>query len=390
MEKLLIKNFVLIDKRNGLPQAVADILCVKGKIEKIGSELEVDPDTEILDATGCYVSAGMIDIHMHNRLRTMTMDADDLGVCRGVTAMIECGSAAVDEAEHFVAEAQQIKTKYYALLSGHSEHGFSGDGVEMDADALNEEDYLACFDRYPEYFLGIKVACSNTITNDQGYSLVKKAKAIASQRQLPLTVHVGTFPPDPCGLVEFLEAGDVITHTYHGKEISLFKPDGTPKRSFIRARERGVLFDVGHGSASYSYPVAARASRKGFLPDLISTDIRKVNIHGPVISLAVVMSKWLALGMKLEDVVDCVTYQAAKAYHLHELGEIAVGKSADFTLFKVQNVNLELVDCYYNLQPVNRLIEPIQGVVSRGGESECIQCSEGHLKAERSGNCGRS
>lgn len=380
MKRLLIKNGILIDKHNGLHQVKKDILCADGLILDI-QDVITDEMAEVIDAEGLYVSAGMIDIHMHNRLRENGMDADKLGVYRGVTAMIECGSAAVDEADQFVKEAKAVKTKYYALLSGHSEHGFSRDRADMDVDKIIPEHYLECFDKYPELFLGIKVACSNTITNDQGYALVKKAKMIAQQRQLPVTVHVGTFPPDPCGLVEFLEAGDVITHTYHGKEVSLFKQDGTPKASFQRARERGVLFDVGHGSASFCYSVAQRAFKKGFLPDLISTDIRKTNINGPAYSLAIVMSKCLAMGMSLLDVVDCVTYQAASTYHLNQLGEIRIGKSADFTFFKVINADLELEDCYYNLQKISQYIEPVKVVVSGGGESELYQCTEGYFKA---------
>lgn len=380
LKRVLIKNGILVDKHNDLHQVKKDILCSDGFIQKIQDEI-VDDDAEIVDAEGLYVSAGMIDIHMHNRLREGVMEADKLGVYRGVTAMIECGSAAVDEADRFAEEAKQVKTKYFALLSGHGEHGFSRDMADMDVDKIIPEHYLECFDKYPDLFLGIKVACSNTITNDQGYALVKKAKMIAMQKGLPVTVHVGTFPPDPCGLVEFLEAGDVITHTYHGKEISLFKKDGTPKPSFQRARDRGVRFDVGHGSASFCYPVAQRAFRKGFLPDLISTDIRKTNIHGPAYSLAIVMSKCMAMGMSLLDVVDCVTYQAASTYHLNQLGEIKIGKSADFTFFKVVNAELELEDCNFNLQRISRYIEPVKVIVSGGGESELYQCTEGYFKA---------
>jgi len=380
LKRVLIKNGILVDKHNDLHQVKKDILCEDGLITDIQDVIN-DENAQVIDAEGLYVSAGMIDIHMHNRLREAVMDVDKLGIYRGVTAMIECGSAAVDEADKFAAEAKAAKTKYYALLSGHSEHGFSKDMADMDVEKINPTHYLECFDRYPDIFLGIKVACSNTITNDQGYALVKKAKSIAKERCLPVTVHVGTFPPDPCGLVEFLEAGDVITHTYHGKEVSLFQKDGTPKRSFVRARNRGVLFDVGHGSASFCYPIAARAFHKGFTPDLISTDIRLSNINGPAYSLAIVMSKCMALGMSLMDVVDCVTYRAAKTYHLDMLGEIKIGKSADFTFFDIKEVNHELEDCYYNLQKVSQCIVPEKVMVSGGGESELYQCTEGYSKA---------
>lgn len=383
MFEYVITNGILIDKHNNLHQVKKDIHVKNGKIVCIADT--IDPHgMVVLDAAGSYISAGMIDVHVHNRLRNQPgrknesslPSIDMLGVDRGVTTVIECGSVALKDFNEFIADSNQAQTRYYGLLSGHGEDGF-GTAGSQDVDLINPQHYYDAVAENPGYIVGLKVACSNTITNDKGYGLTKKAKEIAKGLNMPLTIHVGNFPPDPNGLIEFLDEGDVVTHSYHGKEISLFKNDGTPKEAFVRARKRGVLFDVGHGSASFSWIVYDKARRKGFYPDLISTDIRAVNIDGPVWSLATVMSKILNLGMDLEDVVACNTYTAAKTYKLHNLGEIKEGAVADFTFFTIENVDLELVDCYYQMQHINKLICPNKAIVSKNGKSEIYACISG-------------
>ncbi len=378
MDNFIIKNGVLVDKQNGFHSIQLDVAVANGKIQKIEKNLSME-GYEVIDASGQYIAPGFIDAHIHHR-KTMPVhdlgSADHLGVYRGSCTIIECGTVCVDDLGVFANEVNECKTRYYALLSGHGEDGF-GKAGSQDVDKMHIEHYKNACEKYPGLVVGLKVACSNTLTNDKGYGLVKKSKEIANALGMPLTIHVGTFPPDPCGLVEFLDKNDVITHTYHGKEISLFKADGTPKDSFVRARKRGVRFDVGHGSASFSWSVYDKARRKGFFPDMISTDIRKSNINGPVYSLAVVMSKLLNLGMELEDVIKAVTYTPAEIYQLKGLGELKEGAYADFTFFTIEDVEMELVDCYYQYQPIKKLICPVKTIVSKGGQSEFYYCNEG-------------
>ena len=149
--------------------------------------------------------------------------------------------------------------------------------------------------KYKDYFKGVKITASARRGGLSCYGLVKNARKISELSNTPVTVHIGAYPPDPNGIVEFLEKGDVVTHVYNGKTATLFQPDGTPKEPAARARTRGVLFDVGHGTDSFSYPVFDKAYRKGFYPDLVSTDVRKSNVNGPAYSLAVVMSEVLNL-----------------------------------------------------------------------------------------------
>ncbi|MBQ4507144.1 MAG: hypothetical protein II971_07870 [Firmicutes bacterium] len=379
MKELIIKNGTLLDKACGLLYEKKDIRISGGLIAETGTDLSAD-GCELLDASGMIVSPGFIDVHVHNNLKPQfgheneapALDSiDELGVYRGASTVIEAGSWCIDDFDEFLEKSGAANSRYYTLLSAHGEDGFGSLGSQ-DIDRIIPEHYYELCERYPELIRGLKLACSNTMTGDKGYGLCRHAKMIASHLGLPLTVHIGSFPPDPLGIIEFLDEGDVVTHTYHGKQISLFKEDGTPKEGVLRARDRGVLFDVGHGSASYSYPVAEKAFKKGFLPDLIGTDIRALNIGGPVYSLSAVASKVMCMGVPLEDVVYKITGAAASAYGLEGLGSLRPGCTADIELFEIVGCALKLPDCAGELQPVDRMIVPKTVIVSKGGESRAF------------------
>jgi dihydroorotase len=377
MKKLILHNGLLIDSHNQLHGDKKDIYVENGKIKKIADSIPLE-GCDVIDAQGKYVSAGFIDIHVHNHLLPQPgrkteppslPSIDELGVYRGVTTVVECGSYCIQDFAEFKVKSDEAKTRYFTFLSGHGEEGFGTRGSQ-DVRKIIPEHYYDLVAANPGYVVGIKVANSQSITNDKGYGLTKHAKEIAAHMGMPLMIHIGHFPPDPNGLIEFLDKGDIVTHAFHGKEISIFLRDGTPKDGFVRARERGVLFDVGHGNDSFNWTIYDKARRKGFLPDTISTDIRAKNIHGPVYSMATVMSKILNLGMSLEDVVNCSTFAPAKAIHKDGLGEIREGACGDFTIFDVDDVDIEIRDSDYNMQHLTKLIRPVKTIVSKHEESQ--------------------
>ncbi|MGX8710557.1 MAG: amidohydrolase family protein [bacterium] len=379
MRKFVLKNGSLIDKNNHFLYTQSDILIENGIIQEIGFNLDLDCET--VDAQGMLVSPGMIDIHVHTRASEENrVVPDTLGCRRGATSTIECGTVAADGVREFAELAEKAQTRSFALLGAHSDHGMLRK-EQIDVENIHPEVFRKAVEEYPNLIVGLKCACSSSITGDKGYDVVKKAKLIARELNLPTTVHIGRFPPDPCTLAPLLESGDVITHTFHGKEISVFENGGLPKKPFAEARERGVLFDVGHGRESFSWEVCKRALDHGFSPNLIGTDIYSANMDGPVHSLAVVMSKIMSLGMSLEDAVSCVTWKAAETYRLQKLGQLRVGYLADFTLFTLEDGPFTVKDSYGNPQKLSKVIYPRKVVISKGGTSKVFECDQGHLKA---------
>ena len=379
MERLLVKGGTLIDPGRGYRREKADIFIEDGLIKEIAPEIAAE-GCDVLDAAGLFVAPGLIDIHIHTRGETRKVeegspDADELGCRRGVTTVVEAGSVAPLDIEELAEQAAKEQTRHLALLGCHTIRGFAPHHRELDLDSIRVEYFRAAKESHPELVKGLKCLCSGSLAGAQSAALVRRAVEIGNELDLPVMVHIGRFPPDPNEIVELLRPGDIVTHSYHGKEVSPYLPDGTPKEAFQRARERGVLIDVGHGKESFSWPVYQRAAAKGFVPDTISTDLYNANMNGPVWSLPVVMSKLMALGMTLEDAVEKSTSAPAAALRLPLLGRLEPGCLGDLTVFRLEEGSWELPDSYGEMQRLTRLICPRQVVLSRPGGSRVAACS---------------
>jgi len=356
-----------------------DILIEDGLIREIAPEMAAE-GCAVLDAAGLLVAPGFIDLHMHTRGETRKVeegspDADELGCRRGVTTVVEAGSVAPLDIEALAEQAAGEMTRHLALLGCHTVRGFAPHRRTLDLDSIRTEYFRAAKESHPELVKGLKCLCSGSLAGAQSYDLVKRAVEMGSELDLPVMVHIGRFPPDPGEIVELLRPGDIVTHSYHGKEVSPYQADGTPKEAFRRARERGVLIDVGHGKESFSWPVYQRAAGKGFLPDTISTDLYNANMNGPVWSLPVVMSKLMALGMPLEDAVEKVTAAPAAALRLPLLGRLEPGCFGDLTLFRVEDGSWDLPDSYGEKQRLGQMIRTQKVVLCRPGQVRVVDCS---------------
>jgi dihydroorotase len=157
-------------------------------------------------------------------------------------------------------------------------------------------------------------------------------------------VHVSQGPPSLDEIVERLRPGDILTHTFTPHDQGILDEAGRVRPAVLRARERGVWFDVGHGAGSFSYGVAERALAQGFVPDSISTDLYADNIGGPVVSLLTTAEKFLMLGLALEEVLARITVRPARAIGAVELGSLAVGAPADLAVLELRDEAHPLTD----------------------------------------------
>jgi dihydroorotase len=197
----------------------------------------------------------------------------------------------------------------------------------------------------PDIVVGVKVRMTEPqVIGHNGLEPLRRAVAIADGAGIRVMMHIG-FCPRPIGeLLELLRPGDIVTHCFTGSDNTLVE-DGRLGRGVHEARQRGVLFDVGHGSGSLSFRTADIAIAEDFWPDTISTDIHSLSANGPVYDLPTTMSKFLALGMPLGDVVQAVTSRAAAAIGREStLGSIAIGRTADLALFSVEEGEFTFMD----------------------------------------------
>ena len=358
MFDLLLRRARLVD------DTLTDIAIQDGKIAALG-EISA-PSRNTLDLHGnSYVSAGWIDSHVHCYPKSPIYhdQPDSVGIATGVTTVVDAGSTGADDIDDFYTLTREATTEVYALLNisrvGLIAQNELANMANIDADAVRQ-----AVKRHPDFIVGLKARMSSSVVGENGITPLERAKAMQAQNgDLPLMVHIGNNPPDLDEIAERLTAGDIITHCYNGKPNRILTPQGELRASVTRAISRGVRLDVGHGTASLSFAVAKRAIGLGILPHTISSDIYCRNrISGPVYSLANVMSKFLAIGMSLPQVIECVTANAADGLRLKQKGRLQVGLDADLTLFTLKRQPTVLVDAENDSLQAEQLLVPLAAI----------------------------
>lgn len=346
---LIIRGGQVIDPLTGR-RGIYDIAVSNGKIAEFsepGSLAGVGGNE--LDATGCYVVPGLIDLHAHvfESVEGMGAQADIVGVQQGVTTVVDAGSSGEQNFHHFMAESvKKNKTDVKAWLNI-SSLGLEGSKSELkDITTLHIDRTIERIREFPQVIVGIKARMSGSVVRNSGVEPLRIAKVAAREAQVPVMVHIGNAPPQLDEVLDLLDAGDVVTHAFHGKPGGLLSEAGELIPAARAALNRGVLLDIGHGSASFSFRVMEQARQLGVHPNSISTDIYVDNWrNGPVYSQTLTMSKLLAVGYSLEQVVEMSTLAPAKVLKLADrIGTLKEGTPADITLLRLVNESVELVD----------------------------------------------
>lgn len=358
---------------------LTDVAIAAGKIAALGQLGTAQASRELDLAGNLYLSAGWIDSHTHcySKSPIYQDEPDKIGVEAGVTTVIDAGSTGADDVDEFKELTEQCQTRVHALLN------ISRIGLLRQNELANRTDIdpdlaQAAIRRHPGFIVGIKARMSGSVVGENGLAPLRIAKQIQRDNgNLPLMVHVGNTPPDLDELVALLGQGDLLTHCYNGKPNRILTPAGELRHSVRSAMTRGLLMDVGHGGASFSFEVAEQAIKAGVLPDTISSDIYcKNRIKGPVYSLAHVMSKFLAIGLPLDRVIACVTDRAADALRLHDKGRLTVGADADLTLFELAHQPRLFADTEAQHRSGDHQLMPVAALVA--GKLTLTQYGESH------------
>lgn len=375
MRKLLIKNGTLLSPDSGYRNVRKDIYIEDGMIAKIDDKIRIDEHiTEVIDARGKIVTPGFIDIHTHCYPdSTIGLPPDVLGIERGSTSILDAGSSGADTYEDFRERyINTARTKVFTLLNVSKEGLIRG----HELDAEEKIDVVALkriVEKYGDSIVGLKARASASVVGKMGITPIKRAARLAKELGKPLMIHVGNYPPALKEVLQLVDKGDIITHAYHGKKGGIFEEEGTIIREALMARDRGVLFDVGHGVASFSLRVFEKALAKGFDCDLISTDLHKENYEGPVYNLASVVNKIIACGEGLEDAIAKCTSAPAAAYGLKNLGKIEIGYIADFNIFDYIGCKETVMDSVGDTITLQKKLVLNKTIYSRGNESEIFE-----------------
>ena len=372
MKAFIIKNGLLVSPANGYRRTKKDVLVEDGKIARV--EDEIDGDLPVVDASGCIVTPGLIDIHTHCYPKAfLGLEPDVLGIRRGTTTILDAGSSGADTYEDFRTNyIDRCKTKVFTLLNVSKEGllvGHELDSMEkIDVDGLKKT-----LEKYPDNIVGLKARASASVVGQMGLKPIELAAKLAAETGKPLMVHVGNYPPALTEVLKLLGKNDIVTHAWHGKKGGILTEEGTIIPEAIEARERGVLFDVGHGVASFSLRVFEKSLAAGFDCDLISTDLHVENYEGPVYNLAAVLSKLLNCGESLENAIHKCTCAPARHYGLDGLGEIREGYVADFNLMELVPCEEPVVDSIGDTITLKEKLILKKTIYSRGDESEVFE-----------------
>lgn len=339
---LLLKNGHVIDlanQRNGR----MDIAIVGQKIQAIGKDLPASRAKKVVDLTEYYVTPGLIDIHGHfdQKGAWLNLNPDHSTLRYGVTTAVDAGGSGYKGFEKFKKETiDESRVRLLAFLNIVGAGMYGGD-VENDVVQMDVDAAVAMVKKYPEDIVGIKTAHYQPADWEAVDRAVKAA-------ELSNTVLMVDFQPKEGRgyeelILKHMKPGNIHTHFY-GRLTPQLDENKRVQDYMWKARECGVLFDVGHGSGSFWFRIAVPAIKQGFLPDTISTDIHKSSIMLPRAHLNNVMSKFLNIGMTLEQVIERTTVNPAKAIRRADLGRLDVGGIADIAVLKVEEGEFAFLD----------------------------------------------
>ena len=362
----MLRGGHVIDPEIGV-DGVADVMVADGRVVAVGPALEAPPGSEVRDVTGCVVTPGLIDLHVHvfPGLGDFCLHPDTVGVETGVTTVIDGGTSGVATfglARRWIDDPD-VQTRVLAFMDPNQIYFATKDFIchklEIANDARNL-DLQSAHDAYAanaDVVVGCKVrACS--IDDPRHSPFLDAAQEVAGEH--PVMVHLGRFPFTPTiptvDLLDALRPGDVITHAFRGAS-GVFASDGTVVPEFRAAVERGVRLDVGHSGTDFRFATARRLFDAGYLPTTISTDLNVFNLDAPVVSLPETMSKIWAMGVPLPDVVAMVTTRPAEVVgRAGYLGTLAPGAAGDVTVLRVEDGPADLSDGYETLTAPRRLV----------------------------------
>ena len=215
----------------------------------------------------------------------------------------------------------------------------------------------AAAEEHSDFVIGVKCRLDRFATGEMGLEPLRLALQAAAVAGLPVMAHIGAGPPDIDDVLDMLRPGDLVTHCATGQSMSLINERDSLRASALRARERGVLFDVGHGSGGFSFTVAESMLAAGAPPDIISSDLHQRSLMGPGFDLPTCMSKFLAIGMSLADVVRAATTTPAGVVggrSDERAGSLAVGEPADIAIFELEVGDFALYDSYLERRRADR------------------------------------
>jgi len=362
---LLLKGGHVIDPKNKI-DGIMDVAITAGKIARVAANIPASTATKVVDVTGLYVSPGFVDMHEHVFAGTQdpgftgfginngfgSVVPDDYAPRSGVTTVVDAGSSGWRDFHTFkknIIDQQQTRVLAFISITG---YGMLGTVNAQDTTDMNPVATAFVMNEYPNIIVGIKAH------HYQGHDFTPVDKAIAAgvKTNKPIMVDFGSATPQLSIEELFFKhfrPGDIFTHTFSGGATSSASPGGREsivdannkvKPFVFEAQKQGRIFDTGHGAGAFRWATAINALKQGFMPNTISTDLYRASRNAGMKDMTNVMSKFLIMGMSIQDVILRSTWNPANVIKHLELGHISVGAEADVTVFNIRDGKFGYVD----------------------------------------------
>ena len=343
---LVIRGGTVIDPAAGL-HAERDVAIAGGKIAAVEPSIAADGAAQTLDARGKLVLPGLIDLHAHIFRGLHGADPETACLARGTTTVLDGGSVGANAFrgfKEFIIERSRPRIQAWLNISAvgliDTRVGELLNLLWVDVEAA-----VDMAQAHPNEIIGFKARLSNYVAGSDFKPALKLAREAAEAAKLPIMIHIGdTNEPLPVALA-FLRPGDVVTHSLTGRRHGLLGYDGKVLPAVIEARRNGIHFDAAHGRSHFGFESIRRILDDGFLVDTLATDISEPTSMDPMFHLPQVMSKLMALGVGLDEVVPLVTHNAARYLKREdELGTLRPGAAGDVAILELQEGDFTLRD----------------------------------------------
>lgn len=351
MYDLLLKGGRVIDPAQGLDETL-DVAFKSGKVAEVGPDIAPQSAGETRDVSGRLVCPGLLDLHTHVYWggTSLGVDAEEIARRSGTTTFVDAGSAGAGNFAGFrkhIVEPAAPRILAYLNISFPGIYAFSKTvmvGECEDLRLLNAHECLAVAEQNPDLVVGIKARVGARAGGNSGVAPLQLAVEVAEELDLPVMAHIDFPPPTRKEVLDCLRPGDILTHCFRPFPSAPVTRNNQIRAEILDAHERGIIFDIGHGFGGFSFKSARAMLAEGIMPDVISSDVHVLSVDGPAYDVLAVMSKFMALGMPLVEVIRAATQNPARALRRNDLGTLRPGAAGDATVIDLREEPAEHVD----------------------------------------------
>ena len=361
---LVIKNGTVIDPSQKTCEK-KDIAVAGGKIAAVENYISDGNSHDVIEAEGLLVAPGLVDLHVHVwwGVAHLAIEADPACVYRGVTTAIDAGSSGSNTIAGFhryVIDQAHTRVLAFLHISGMGQLD-NNIGELEDIRWARVEQAIEAAELHSDVIVGIKVRLTENIVGSNDLIALKRALEAGQELNKPVMIHIGGSVNQVEEFLEQLRPGDIVTHSFTGRPHGILDNNNKVIDAAWDAMKRGVIFDVGHGAGSFSFPVAEACLEQGLGPGTVSSDVHRYNIRGPVFDLMTTLSKYIHLGYSIGDAIALGSSIPSAAVGLPDnIGTLKIGADADIAIIEHRKGPITFSDADGNERNGNQLLLPVE------------------------------